>query len=523
MTNHIENLEKDYSTSSLSARIVQNVFSNWANYGIAVLIAFFLSPFVVHTLGNTGYGIWILITSVTGYLGLLDLGVTAALVRYVSKFKALQDSRRLNDIICTSLTIFAAIGLLSLIVGITVALFGLSRFHISGDFLSTARYALIVVSIDVALGFPLGVFAGILFAHQRYDIYNGLRIITTCLNAIAVVTFLSIGYGIIALAMITLLINLLRNLLIMIFVIRWYNIMPYFQIGDRQTLSLIFNYSWISFICGMAVNLIYYTDSIIIGSFISAGAITYFAIATNLIEYSRRLVSSFTGVLHPVVSDLESRKKGEDIQRLMIIGTRVSLLIAIPLCSMWFIMGDSFISLWMGEEYRELSGNIFKILIFSQLPVMSQFTSYVVLMNTGYHKANAVIITQEAILNLLISLLLIRPLGLIGVALGTAIPSLLTNTIIMPLYTTRKISLPLREYFSKAYRAPLIASIPSIIILVMIKNYYSFDSMIAFFFAMALWGVATLGTYWVLCFEQIERSFVIHHVRRMGRLLYPLT
>ncbi len=43
------------------------------------MVAFFLTPFVVNSLGSTAYGIWVLLMSLTGYYGLLDLGVSAAL------------------------------------------------------------------------------------------------------------------------------------------------------------------------------------------------------------------------------------------------------------------------------------------------------------------------------------------------------------------------------------------------------------------------------------------------------------
>jgi len=54
----------------LKKRIIRNVLSNWAGYSITTVVAFFISPFVVHTLGNMGYGIWVLVGSLTGYLGI---------------------------------------------------------------------------------------------------------------------------------------------------------------------------------------------------------------------------------------------------------------------------------------------------------------------------------------------------------------------------------------------------------------------------------------------------------------------
>src|SRR3984893_14220510 len=69
-------------------RAARNVLSNWATYLISGAISFFLSPFIVRHLGNSAYGIWVLLVSVTGYLGFLDLGIRGAVTRYVARFHA---------------------------------------------------------------------------------------------------------------------------------------------------------------------------------------------------------------------------------------------------------------------------------------------------------------------------------------------------------------------------------------------------------------------------------------------------
>ena len=69
-------------------QIIKNVGSSWFSLGINVLVGLFLSPFLVHYLGDSAFGIWVLIFSITGYYGLFDLGIRSSLIRYVSKFTA---------------------------------------------------------------------------------------------------------------------------------------------------------------------------------------------------------------------------------------------------------------------------------------------------------------------------------------------------------------------------------------------------------------------------------------------------
>src|ERR1700737_714662 len=92
-------------------RIVTNAAANWIGFAAQLVVAFFMSPILVHGLGAPRYGIWSLVESILAYLMLFDLGVAASVVRYIARFEANGDQDRLNRIFSTSLCIFAVAGL----------------------------------------------------------------------------------------------------------------------------------------------------------------------------------------------------------------------------------------------------------------------------------------------------------------------------------------------------------------------------------------------------------------------------
>ena len=92
------------------AEIIKNVGSSWFSLGTSILVGIFLSPFILHRLGDTAYGIWILIFSVTGYYGLFDLGIRSSVIRYVSTYTATGDQEGLTKLINTALATYTAIG-----------------------------------------------------------------------------------------------------------------------------------------------------------------------------------------------------------------------------------------------------------------------------------------------------------------------------------------------------------------------------------------------------------------------------
>jgi hypothetical protein len=94
-----------------SGRIyVRNLLANWLGYGASMVVLLFLSPLVVHTLGKVEYGIWSLLMVLTGYMGLLDLGIRASTGRYVILYLGRGDHQKVDETIRTGLGFFAAAG-----------------------------------------------------------------------------------------------------------------------------------------------------------------------------------------------------------------------------------------------------------------------------------------------------------------------------------------------------------------------------------------------------------------------------
>src|SRR5437588_11981490 len=91
------------SKMNLKFQALKNVGSSWAGLAVNVAVGFFLSPFILHRLGDDAFGLWVLIFSLTGYYGLFDFGIRSSLIRFVSKFQATGDKDQLARIINTSL------------------------------------------------------------------------------------------------------------------------------------------------------------------------------------------------------------------------------------------------------------------------------------------------------------------------------------------------------------------------------------------------------------------------------------
>src|SRR5207237_4872584 len=95
-----------------SPGIGRSVVLNWLALAISIGVAFFLSPFIVHRLGNIAYGIWTLVNSMIAYMGLLDLGMRGAVTRFVSRHHSQGEHLASSRAVSAAFWLRAGIGLI---------------------------------------------------------------------------------------------------------------------------------------------------------------------------------------------------------------------------------------------------------------------------------------------------------------------------------------------------------------------------------------------------------------------------
>lgn len=442
--------------------ILRNILSNWLGYVVSVALGFIMSPFVVHKLGNTGYGVWTLVLSLAGYFGMLDLGIRSSVGRFVSRYISLNDDREVNRTLSTAVAMMAAAGLAAL-AGTAVLYQVFDRFKVDPEIVVSARMALAIAGMNVAIALPLSVFGAVLLSLERFDVITGITVASALTRSGLVFLFLKNGHSLVALASVTLLMGIAEYSTIIIAAKLLYRPMRIrWRLANRETARSLLGFGIYRFIWIVANQLIFYTGAVVIGMFLNAAAIAYFAIGSSLIGYGRSVVSLAVDTLFPSAVRLDSRNDTAGLRELLVFGTRIGLLIGIPICVGFLFMGGQFIGLWMGTGY-EISAVVLTILTISQLSSLSQYASSLILAGMARHKTLAYMALAEGVINLVLSVILVQRIGIIGVAWGIVIPHTINTAIVIPLYTLRTLGMSPRRYFADAYGRPLACGIPAVI------------------------------------------------------------
>lgn len=485
---------------------MSSVLSNWVALVFISGVTFFLSPYIVAKLGNTAYGIWALLMALTGYLGLLDLGVRSAVTRYVAKFHVQGDHVESGRVVSSALAVFGASGLLAVSISLGLAAFVHRLFQIPETYAEIAQLVLLIAGLNVAVSLVSGVFGGIVAGLQRFDLSNLIEILSTTCRAAAIVVALDSGKGLLGLALIQLSFSL-GNLCAYVVVSR--RLYPELRARpadcDRPHLKLIFSFSTYAFLLQISSFLIFYTDSVVIGAFLPVSAVTFFAIAGNLMNYTRSVLSGITTVIAPLASSLETATGLPAVRQTLLRGGRYATMVIAPIVLTFMLRGESFINLWMGPSYGELSGRVLWVLALAMLFAAGNYVAGATMIGTGRHKGLVPLALGEALANLVLSIILVQSWGVVGVAWGTALPDLAASFLFWPWYVRRTLNIRVREYVACIWLRPFGALLPFGLATYALETFWPAGNLLVFFLQVGALIPLALIAYWLGCLAPGER------------------
>jgi O-antigen/teichoic acid export membrane protein len=494
-------------------RSFRNVVSNWAGSLISLLVAFFLSPFVVHHLGATAYGVWVLIMSLTGYLGLLDLGVRGTVTRYVAEFHTRGKHEEASRLVSSALGIFTLLGAVALATSTVAALIASRLFHLPQNHLGVL---LIVAGASVATTLIGSVFGAIVVGLQQFEISNAIEICLAIAKAATILLALGNGRGLLALAVIQLVFS---GLTLVAYALTSWGLYSQLRVrymfSDKASAHLIFSFGSYLFLLNASSYLIYYTDSLVIGAFLPVAMVTFFAIASNLVASSRSLIDGISFTITPLASSLNAGGNRDKIELISLAGPRYATMLILPIAITFALRGKTFIGLWMGSGYADASSKVLEVLSVALFFSAANQVTRAIMLGINKHRPVALVNIAEGVLNLALSIGLVRAMGIVGVAWGTALPNLATSLVFWPLYMRRVLEVRASKYVLSTWIRPAIVAAPFALISLIIDRMWFAPTLWVFFFQVALTLPAVALGFWFGCLSQSERR------SWLGRIFSP--
>jgi O-antigen/teichoic acid export membrane protein len=480
--------------------MLRNIGSNWVLIAATMAATYILTPFVIRTLGQDGYGTWTLITAMTGYMSLLALGVPMASVRFLAQDVAEGDTEKMNRTIGTCVGLYLMIGVAALLIGIALTLLFTFVFEVPAAFHLQAQVAVGLMVLYVSAGFIGLLPEGIMFAHHEFVVRNLVRIAGVLLRLSLTIAALTINASLIALAAVQI------ACLVFDFGVSWVLIRRRYagvRISvadfDWHMMRRIFSFSLYVLLLTAGARLMFETDALVIGAFLDVGSIPYYVVANSLIVYVMDFVIAIAAVVSPMATKLHTAGSLDQLREMFLKWSKVALSLSVMAGLFLIVLGPSFIGVWIDPSFEAPAGQVLQVLMMSSLVFLPiRGVAIPILMGIGKPRTPTIAFLIAGVLNLVVSIALIGPLGLMGVALGTAIPNVLFG-VAMLIVTCRELGIAPARYLKYVVPRVALGALPILALLLWCRLQLHVDS---------LSGLVAAGSAMMLSFAIVWVFFV---------------
>ena len=473
----------------------------------SVITAFLLMPFIVRHIGDRLYGIWSLVSSFVAYSTLLDLGLTNAVNRHLSRVIGAQQPEEGTRIFNTALRLYLSVCVLLLLIGGGLAVVT-PWFARTAEDIALLRKLILIFAVNGALFFCARVFVGALYAQLRYDRIAALDLLTVVLRSVGMVLALLWGYSIVGLAVASLL-GMLPSVCLDIYFA--HHDIPFIRLrrrmADRAIVKTLFSYSLFAMLATSADLLRFQFDGLVVAATVGVAAVTHYRVAGSMTLYFMDLVTATMGYLPALFSRQEGQRNYKGMQESFYFANKISLSVVGFIGFGLIAWGKPFITRWMGPRYLDAYPCLV-VLVAGCVCSLWQLPSVSLLYGVSRHKVYALLNWIEGAANLGLSILLARRYGIVGVALGTAIPMICIKLLVQPVYVCRVAEISYPEYVRRICRHV------GVIALSLLAPYLVTRFLVAPDYAsLALTGIlcalAYLPMQWFVMFNAQERGILM--------------
>jgi O-antigen/teichoic acid export membrane protein len=429
--------------------LARNTVWNYVGFAINLITNLVMFPYVVRHIGDAATGVWLLLGAITGYMGLMELGIVPSLTQTIAASLARGERDGVSRAASTAEAVLLALGSTALLL-LPASGWLVHVLAIPPALQGAALLAFRLTIVGFALRMPLAAFQGILLGSQRQDRCNQLWIAIAIAKCLGAVVVLGSGYGLVALVATELSIHLLAGVL----QIRWvYEEIPNLRLSwrmvNRQDGVRLVSFGSAMLAVTICSLVIEQTDRVVIATFLPVAMVTYYAAAWKIYMLAFALTTTFVQAVSPVAADLYGRNDRSGLRQLFLRSTKFTTLVAWPFVFTLGLSGGFLLKIWMGARFVGALG-VAQVLMVAFAVTAYNHAGYSVLIGT--RRVGPTVgryFLPQAVLNLLLSLWLVTRLGNVGVALGTMVPALGLEYFFLA-FVLRELQIGWREFLREA-------------------------------------------------------------------------
>lgn len=485
---------------------------------VKIIVSLVYTPIMLRLLGQSEYGLYQLVYSVVSYLSLLSLGFGSSYLRFYSRYKAQKDEDGVAKLNGMFIIIFCSISVICILCGVVMignirSIFGTG---LTDREYETAKILMGLLIINLAMTFPNSVFNCSITAHERFLFQKLLILLQNIFSPFLTLPLLIMGYGSIGMVSVTTFLTFILLISNMFYCIKKLRIKFRFRGFPAGLLKEMWIFTFFIFLNQIIDQINWSVDKFLLGRFAGTTAVAIYGVGgqinTLYLQFSTSISNVFVPKVNRIVAETDDNRQ---LTRLFTKVGRIQFMVLSLILSGFIFFGYPFVKMWAGEEY----GKSYAVAILLIAPVtvpLIQNLGIEIQRAKNMHKARSIVYLFIAIANVFISIPLIKLMGPVGAALGTAISLFAGNIIFMNWYYHARIRMNM-IYFWKAIAKFIPALIAPCVVGIIIMNFANITGLIKLgVFAMVYTAVYGLSMY-LLGMNDEEKQLVMGPIKKVLR------
>ncbi len=417
--------------AAIRRQVALGTAANYVGRLINIGVWFVLTPIIVSHLGSTNYGLWALVASFVAYGSLADLGIASAVTKYVAEYRARGDNETASQLIATALWLYCGLALLVVAAAAIIAPFVPHVLKVPPGEHATTSWLVVITAVGVAVQLPSNCAIAVLRGLNRYDLINVIGTLAILNLAVGIGVILVLGGKVLLITALAVPVTLLW-LGPTIWLIR--RTAPELRFGFRGAQRrlarrvLLFSSALFGIQVAQVVKL--QSDEFVIGASLPVKAVSPYSIARKLSGLPGQLTSQFVFVLLPLASRMHAEGDAEMLREIYLSGMRLTVALFSIVGGALIIFARPFLLAWVPQAAS--SADIVVLLTVAALLEALISPVSQALQGMNRHQPLVVFALGSAVLNLALSIALIGPLGVRGVAIGTLVATSIEAAIVLP-------------------------------------------------------------------------------------------
>jgi len=436
---------------STNKNLQWGVIFSYITMAAGILVSLTYTPFMLRMLGQQQYGLYNMGQSAVSYLGMAEFGFGSAVIRYISKYRAEGNEKKLSGLYGLFFLLYSGLAVLVLAVGTVICVFS-DRFFVvttGAEGYRELRTIILIMVVNLTVTFATTPYSAIITAYEKFTFLKVTNLIYTLLKPLVMIPLLIWGYKAVTLSVVTIVLTVLLNGANILYVKR---VLKISVSMDRRNMDFgllkeIAGYSFFIFLGTVTGQLNDNTDNIILGAIFGEAAVAVYSIGFQLNSYVQQIPGVISSVFFPrVTARITKGASMEEMSALMTRVGRLQFYVVFLLCSGFCLFGQEFIGLWAGEGYETAYWIVLALILPAAIPNI-QSLPVQVLQAMNRHQFKAIVYVICAVVNVLLSIPAGLAYGPIGCAVCTGIATLLTKGFVINWYYSIKIHLDIKGFW----------------------------------------------------------------------------